>query len=190
MSIITHRGPWDLHSGKFLILRFLEEYQRHIDSLSILSTPYSKFFSPDAIYHDTRGDVWISGSHIWRKLSKDFEPFDRLVHEVIELRGIEEEDGKFVVYGQYLTYFRLKGEKNEIIAPRFFVWTIGEAEEGMGTDGYQIFEESVFWDTGLLVRQMEENKKQDTRMGRELASRSWVGKGGGVELSTHASLKP
>ncbi|KUJ18305.1 uncharacterized protein LY89DRAFT_684228 [Mollisia scopiformis] len=165
MNIFTHRGVWDEHSRQSPILRFLEKYQHHIDSIDIRSTPWSKFYSCDAIFHNTRGDVWISGSHIWRKIAALFEPFDRIFHEVIELRVIPEEDGKYVAYTEFLTHFRLKGDKNEVTAPRFFVFIVGAAEDGEGTDGLVIHELSVFWDTGILTRHIEGNKKKLERKG-------------------------
>ncbi|CZR53008.1 uncharacterized protein PAC_02886 [Phialocephala subalpina] len=151
MSTFTHRGPWDSHSRQSPTLRFLETYIRNVDSLDVTTCPWSKFYSPDAIFHDARGDVYISGSHIWTWLERIFSPFEGLLHEVIELRVIPEEDGRNVVYGEFLTHFRLKGDKHEVTAPRFFVFIVGDAEGGKGTDGLQIYEASVFWDTGILT---------------------------------------
>lgn len=160
MSIFTHRGPWDEHSRQSSILRFLEKYQAQIDALDVKSVPWSKFYTRDAIFHDTRGDVWISGSHIWRKLTSVIEPFDRLLHEVVELRVIPEEDGRYVVYAEYLTHFRFKGDRREVVAPRFFVFIVSEAEREEGTDGFQIVEASGFWDTGILDRYLQEKKRK------------------------------
>ncbi|KAF8856523.1 hypothetical protein BDZ45DRAFT_675508 [Acephala macrosclerotiorum] len=162
MSVFTHRGPWDSHSRQSPILLFLETYLHTVDSLDVTTYPWSKFYSSSAIFHDTRGDVYISGSHIWTWLSRILSPFEKLLHEVIELRVIPEEDGRNIIYGEFLTHFWLKGDKREVVAPRFFVFIVGETEggEGEGMDGLQIYEASVFWDTGILTRYIEEKKKK------------------------------
>jgi hypothetical protein len=160
MSIFTHRGPWDSHSRQSKILQFLEKYQSQIDTLDVKFIPWSRFYTSDAIFHDTRGDVWITGSHIWRKITTLLEPFESLFHEVVELRVIPEEEGKYVVYGEYLTHFRFRGDRKEVTAPRFFVYIVGEAEVGGGFDGLQIHEGSVFWDTGILERHVQEEKRK------------------------------
>lgn len=161
MSIFTHRGPWDSHSRQSPTLLFLETYIRTVDSLDVTTYPWSKFYSSSAIFHDARGDVYISGSHIWTWLSRIFSPFEKLLHEVIELRVIPEEDGRNVVYGEFLTHFWLKGDKREVVAPRFFVFIIGDTEGGEGMDGLQIYEASVFWDTGILTRYVEQKKRRE-----------------------------
>jgi hypothetical protein len=91
-----------------------------------------------------------------------FSPFDRVYHEMIEARVVPDEGGKAVVYAQFLTHFRLKGDKEEIVAPRFFVITIGKAA-GIyeGTDGMQIYDVRLFWDTGILGRYVTERKRRE-----------------------------
>lgn len=80
---------------------------------------------------------------------------------MIEVRVLSDESGKTVVYAQLLTHFRLREDEEEIVAPRFFVFTVGKAA-GMyeGTDGMQIYETRLFWDTGILGRYVTERKKR------------------------------
>jgi hypothetical protein len=162
MSIFTHHGPWNDHSRQSPTLRFIEKYINRIDSLDLSSTPSSAFYSPFAELHDTNGDVYTSGPHIWGCLKRLFTPFDRINHDVIEIRVVPDGSGKDVVYAQFLTRFRLRGDEEEVVAPRFFVFSVGEAEaEGLGgTDGLQIFELRVFWDTGILGRYVTERKRR------------------------------
>ena len=74
---------------------------------------------------------------------------------------LPDEEGKVVVYAQFLTYFRLRGDEEEIVAPRFFVITVG-GSDGIyeGTDGLQIYDVRLFWDTGILGRYVTERKKR------------------------------
>jgi hypothetical protein len=159
MSIFTHQGPWNDHSRQSPTLIFLEKYTKTIDSLDLTSTPSSKFYSPFAKFHDTKGGVHTPGPHIWDCMKRLFTPFDRVRHELVEARVVGEE-GKDIVYAQFLTHFRLRGDEEEIVAPRFFVFSVGEAEIYDGTDGLQLYEVRLFWDTGILGRYVTERKRR------------------------------
>lgn len=164
MAIFTHRGPWDSHSRQSKTLRFVEKYFDTIDSLKVESTPSTAFFAPSAVFHDTKGDVYFSGPHIWDWMKRLFKPFDTILHEVVELRVISEGD-RDVVYGEFMRHFRLRGDKTEIISPTFVVLTVGPAEEGGGTDGLQAYEVSVFWDTGIVSRYVRSKEDERRRRG-------------------------
>ena len=69
-------------------------------------------------------------------------------------------DGRDVIYGEFLTHFWLKGDNDEVVAPRFFVWTVGEAVDGAGTEGLQFVEARLFWDTGILGRHVTEKNRR------------------------------
>src|SRR6187402_3509187 len=114
MAVFTHRGPWDEHSRQSPALRFIEKYCNTIDSLDLDSTSASAFFSPNALFHDTKGDVYITGQHIWDWLKRVFLQFDSVLHEVVELRVVPELDGREVVYGEFVTHFRPRGAKREV----------------------------------------------------------------------------
>jgi hypothetical protein len=82
-------------------------------------------------------------------------------HDLVEARVVPDESGKSVVYAHLSTHFRLRGDTEEVVAPRFFVITVGEAA-GIyeGTDGLQIYDVRLFWDTGILARFVTERKKR------------------------------
>jgi hypothetical protein len=160
MSIFTHHGPWNDHSRQSPTLRFLEKYTKTIDSLDLTSTPSSKFYAPFAKFYDTKGDIHSSGPYIWDCMKRLFTPFDRVRHEIVEVRIVPGEGGEDVVYAQFLTHFRLRGDEDEIVAPRFFVFSVGETEGGEGTEGLQLFEVRLFWDTGILGRYVTERKRR------------------------------
>jgi hypothetical protein len=131
-----------------------------MDSLDLTSTPSTTFYSPLAMFHDNKGDVHLGGSAIWEKTKRLFSPFSRIYHEVVEIRVVPSPEGRDVVYGEFLTHFWLKGDNAEIVAPRFFVWTIGEAVDGAGTEGLQFVEVRLFWDTGILGRYVTEKNRR------------------------------
>ncbi|KAG9234329.1 hypothetical protein BJ875DRAFT_17877 [Amylocarpus encephaloides] len=158
----VHHGPWDERSRSNPTLNFIEKYQTVIDSLRLHDVPFGNFFSSFSTYHDTKGSVHFTGPQIWYWLQQQFSPFERVRHDVVEMRVVREDEGRDVVYGECLTHFTLKGDVHEIVAPRFFVWTIGEAdrERGEGTDGKVIVSCRVFWDTGVIGRYVTERKRE------------------------------
>ena len=157
MSTYTHHGTWNDQSRKAPTLRFLESYFAKVDSLDLLSSPSSAFYAPSATLHDTKGNIHTSGPRIWECMQRLFTPFDKIEHIPIEIRVIEDESGRDIIYAQFLTHFRLSGDEEEIVAPRFFVFGVGRAEEG---EGLQIFEVRAFWDTGILGRFVTERKRR------------------------------
>ncbi|KAK0108455.1 hypothetical protein ONS95_003257 [Cadophora gregata] len=161
--IITHRGPWDSHSRQYQTLRFIERYLDTLDASKLKSTPCTTFFSPKAVFHDTKGDVYLSGSHIWEWMKRLFAPFESVTHEIVEVRVIPEAEGHAVVYGELVRHFRMKGDRTDIVSPMFCVITIGQAEGEGGIDGMQIHEASVFWDTGILSRHVKSKEEEQKR---------------------------
>lgn len=160
MSSIVHHGPFDESCLQNPTLNFIYKYSKIIDSLDLSTTPASAFFAPFAAYHDTKGDVHITASHIWQWLARSFAPFAQIRHDVVEVRVVSEDDGRDVVYCECLTHFRLHGDEHEIVVPRFFIWTVGDAVPGEGTDGKQIQDVRLFWDTGVIGRYITELKKR------------------------------
>lgn len=65
-----------------------------------------------------------------------------------------------MVYAEFLTYFWLRGEKDEVQAPMFLVFTIGRSEVGSGIEGLQIGEVRQFWDTGVIGRFITERRRR------------------------------
>ena len=172
MSFV-HHGPWDSHSRQSQALRFIEKHTLLIDSLNLTSTPSTTFYSPLAMLHDNKGDAHLGGSAIWTRMQRLFAPFSRIYHEVVELRVVPSPgDGRDVVYGEFLTHFWLRGDNDEVVAPRFFVWTLGEAVDGAGTEGLQFLETRSFWDTGILGRHVTERNRRAAGRETELACKN------------------
>jgi hypothetical protein len=160
MTSFTHSGPFSAESRKHAAFNFLEKYSAIVDSCNLTGTPSSAFYSPVAIFRDTKGDVHIGGDVIWNGMSRLFSPFSKIHHEVVELRVLPGVNGRDVVYAEFLTHFWFRGEEYELKVPRFFVFTIGKAEEGTGTDGLQFEEVRLFWDTGVIGRFVTEKKRR------------------------------
>jgi hypothetical protein len=76
---------------------------------------------------------------------------------------VEENQGRQIVYGEFVTHFQLKGDEEEILVPRFLIWTLGETEGEGGAEGLQIQELRLYWDTGIIGRYVTEKKKREQR---------------------------
>jgi hypothetical protein len=160
MSTFTHTGIWDAHSRQSSALRFLEKYYTITATLNISQIPYATFYSPTAIFRDTTSTVYIGGERIWSFLKHVFTPFSIIQNDIVEARVVQDKEGREVAYMELVTRFWFKGEEDELVVPRFFVWTIGpEAMKGQGTDGLQIEEVKAFWDTGVIGRFLSERRK-------------------------------
>jgi hypothetical protein len=159
----VHHGPWSPRSRQHRTLRFLESFITAVDSLSVSHIPAATFFSPLAIFHDNnKTSPHLGGASIWERTQRILVPFSHVYHEVVEVRVVPSPDGRDVVYGEFLTHFRLRGDSGgeDIVAPRFFVWTVGEAVDGKGTEGLQIAETRLFWDTGILGRYVTQRNRR------------------------------
>jgi len=161
MASFTFSGPFNSQSRQSPALNFIEKYIAKVDSRDLARTPSSAFYSPVAIFRDTKGDVHIGGEQIWDWLTRLFSPFEKIHHDVVDIRIVPGVEGRDMVYAEFLTHFWLRGEADEMLVPRFFVYTIGKAEPGTGTDGLQFEEVRLFWDTGIIGRFVSERKKRN-----------------------------
>jgi hypothetical protein len=166
MASLTHMGSWDSLSRQSLALNFVEKYEAKVASLDLTLTPSSAFYAPLAIFRNTGGDVRIGGPSIWEWLSRLMSPFERVHNDVVEARvfpGTEKRE--LVVHAEFLTHFLLRGDEQELVAPRFFIFTLGAAGAGEGTDGMQIQEVRLFWDTGIIGRYVSDRRKREQENG-------------------------
>lgn len=58
-----------------------------------------------------------------------------------------------------ITAFKVKGLGGDLIGvPRLLSFVVGEAEGGLGVDGLWILEAKVWWDSGVLEKEIERRK--------------------------------
>ena len=144
-------------------LSFLESYTAHVDSLD-LSAPSTTSYSPNATFYNTDGIVYSGGAAIWTWMRGLFGPFAALKHNILSIRltrDVEVEGagkGDLVVL-ETKTSFWLKGadgvrQEEPVVVPRLLSFLVGEAEEGLGTHGRWILEGKVWWDSGVLMREI------------------------------------
>lgn len=178
MALFTHSGPFNSKSRENPALNFVEKYIARIDSCDISQTPFSSFYSSTALFRDTNGDVHIGGEQIWNYLTRFSSAFTKSSHEVVQLSVIAEAEGRYIVYAEFLAGFWVRGEEDELRAPRFFVFVIGSsAEVGAGTDGLQLEEVKLFWDTGIIGRFVTERRRRNEKLVTRGQNGNWTNLG-------------
>lgn len=143
--------------------------------------PYNTWYANSAIGYHTDGTLFPNSEAIRTEAIGFMKPFERIdmdVHVIRLVPGMvvrekvqrDEENGEVEMTGDLVmlettAIFFLKGitEDNDgIRVPRLINLLIGKAEElGEGTDGLQIFEAKSWWDSWILVREMEKRKLEN-----------------------------
>lgn len=80
--------------------------------------------------------------------------------EAMGAKGIEEGRLKGdLVMMDCITAFKVKGLQGDAIrVPRMLSFLVGQAEEDMGTGGLWILEAKVWWNSGVLGKEIENRK--------------------------------
>lgn len=154
-------------------LSFTEKYYAHAQNPDFRK-PYNTWYAHDTIGYHTDDSLFPSSSAIREEAKAFMEPFshfDMEVHVIRLIPGVtihEEPKDRMPVVGDLVllettTLFFLKEdgpdwEGKGIRVPRFVSLLIGKANEGEGTDGMQIFEAKSWWDSWILIREMEKRK--------------------------------
>jgi hypothetical protein len=149
-------------------LDFISLYAAQVDTLD-LSGPYSTWYSHKSLFYNPDGTIHNGGSAIWTYMRGLFGPFEKVEHTILKtwvLQSVDVKEGEGgeskkgdLVMMDCITSFWVKGIKGGAIrVPRLLSFVVGEAEEGMGMDGLWILEAKVWWDSGVLGREIERRK--------------------------------
>ncbi|KAH8649563.1 hypothetical protein BGZ61DRAFT_487946 [Ilyonectria robusta] len=169
-TCLTHYGVYDASTRAIPALSFIEKYSNKVDSLEI-SGPFHSWYAPSCNFYNANGVVLRSGDEIWTWMKSLFGPFDAVQHSIKVVRLIKattteaapERDAYWVML-ETDTAFSIKDPLlagGPIVIPRFLMFLIGKSEvEGQGTDGLQILEAKVWWDTDMLGRELAARKKK------------------------------
>lgn len=167
-TLSTYNGSWNAETRAVPALAFIEQYARTVDSLN-LTAVFSDWYAPSSIFYNSDGVIYRGGDEIWTWMKSLFGPFSALHHEVERIRAFDEEvvfkDAKISatrIIVETKTAFTVKGlpgGTTPIVVPRLLQFLVGASEEeGQGTDGLQILEANVWWDSGSLQKQIQVRK--------------------------------
>jgi len=167
-------------------LAFIEKYYQFARNPDF-RTPSNTWYAPDAIGYHTDGTLLPNNAAIIAEAKGFLKPFawvDMDVHVIRLIPGmtvrepvVDVEDGRIVedeerrvkgdqVLLETTTIFYLKGDgpdHHAVRVPRFVCLLIGEAEASEGTDGLQIFEAKSWWDSWILIQEMDKRKEGEVR---------------------------
>lgn len=164
-SHLTHKGAWDYSTRQIPALCFIEKYSDKVDSLEIAG-PFHHWYAQSCNFYNANGVVYRGGDNIWNWMKELFGQFIALHHEVISVRLFDatemdlgaERAAQWVIL-EAQTAFTTKGQLSSygpIVVPRLLMFLVGKSEvEGQGTDGLQILQAKVWWDSGELERQLK-----------------------------------
>lgn len=166
----THYGIWDQSSRQVPVLSFIEKYSTQVDSLAITG-PFHHWYAPSCNFYNTNGVVYRGGDNIWNWMKDLFGQFKSVHHEVTLVRlfnatepDIAAERAAQWVIMETQAAFITKDQPSSygpIVVPRLLMFLVGKSEvEGQGTDGLQILQAKVWWDSGELGRQLKAMHEQ------------------------------
>lgn len=162
-ACFTHYGSWDAVTRELPTLAFIEKYTNKVDSLDI-SGPFHLWYAPSCTFYNTDGVVIHGGGETWDWMKGLFAPFRRVRHDVKVIRLYDATTGEAAPKkaAQWITLetqttFITKGKTpagdSTVIIPRLLMFLVGKSDvDGQGTDGMQILEAKVWWDTGVLQK--------------------------------------
>ncbi|MCJ1375023.1 hypothetical protein MMC20_006257 [Loxospora ochrophaea] len=141
------------------------------------SGPFHAWYAPSAVFYNGGGQTYAGGETIWAWIHDLFGPFEKMgelseqrVSRLIPQHGsiAEASEGdtirvrNVIVYEHVLVfYLKDEGMRGEgIPVRRMMEFVVGPSEiEGQGTDGLQIWQGKVWWDTAVLAREVEKRKR-------------------------------
>jgi hypothetical protein len=152
------------HSGPYNPLRFIEAYTNEVSASLTLSYPDTRYYSPTRNFFDTTNKTHIGATAIKAWMLKLFSPISRVDMDPTSFLVLDEsqDEQEWTVCFECMVEYFLKddgkegGEGVPILAPRIFVFTIGEEEAGTGGfDGLQFRDVKLYWDTALVSNEMK-----------------------------------
>jgi hypothetical protein len=163
-TIFRHSGPYSTETRSQRPLRFIEAYTNEVSSSLTLSYPDTQYYSPTCNFFDTTNKNYVGATAIKTWMLKLFSPFSKVGIEPTSFLVIDEggDEKEWTVYFECMVDYYLKADQEKgrdevpILAPRIFVFVIGEEEEGSGGfDGLQFRDVKLYWDTALVSNEVK-----------------------------------
>lgn len=129
------------------LARYLKDFNSDFESIKS-ERYYSKhcvMVLPDGTLSTGYEAMWNFFNHIYSGYLK----VTRDVHSLILV--LDDEEGTGRIYSQLDTRLYYKPDQC-IVVPQSFVYTVGKAEEGVGTDGLQFIDLKCYYDMSLIEK--------------------------------------
>jgi hypothetical protein len=160
-SVFKHTGDFEAHTKENRALRFVHKYFAEVTSSLKLEYPDTEYYAPSAVFFDTKNVTYTGAKDIKTRMLKLFSPFDKLALTGMSFLVVDESaPGKslYTVNAETMVSYYVKGDPVPILVPRLFVFEIRDGENGQGWDALQFFDIKLYWDTALLVDEIEKRK--------------------------------
>ncbi|KUJ11030.1 uncharacterized protein LY89DRAFT_739245 [Mollisia scopiformis] len=152
ITVHRHHGPWDQSTRKIRPLKYLEDYISEVTSDFRLLYPNTKYYSPDAIFHDNAA-TFHGANDIKAMMKLVFGKFEKASMEPRYLQVIDETEGEkalYTVIGELMVSYYIKGDAEPVLAPRLMVFTIMNGTDSEAYDGLVFSEVYLSWNVGIV----------------------------------------
>lgn len=121
-------------------------------SVNFRTTPFDRYYAADCRFYFPDGTLLQDGARMWEYLGRLYQTFPRVTREVHSFIVVHDDQAQtHVIHARITTTLYLDGEGRETVAvPQYFVYTVGKADEGKGTDGLQFRELRNFYERELI----------------------------------------
>ena len=141
-STIALTAPIDLASlPDHPAINFYKKYGAAFQT-NLEGTQPTRFYDSDVINYLTtcspggERDAIHGAQNCWNAFLKLYATFERNSYEILTFTVVsDEERGTHVIHMEAITSLHLKHGKGFVRVPQMFVYTIGKAKDGEGTDG-------------------------------------------------------
>jgi len=155
VTVLKHEGDWPSETNTNRGLHFLKTYSDTV--LSDLTLPYSatKFYSPNSVFFNTTNKTYTGAVAIKAWMKELFSLFDKVESDPMSFMVVDESAAagkpKYTITAEFMWRYYFKGDPEPAVAPRLFVFEIGESESEDGFDGLQFTAVKLYWDTALVM---------------------------------------
>ncbi|KZV91740.1 hypothetical protein EXIGLDRAFT_719045 [Exidia glandulosa HHB12029] len=155
MTITTfvHYGALDEAALKHPALTFYATYSKTFGEPNFFqNVSFDQFYADDAIQYDTDGKVIRGGRAIWAGYEELYKPVGQKHDTKSWIIVSDSEKGTHEIHVEMISTFQAPGRSDTLAIPRIFIYTVGKADEGKGTFGFQHRQIKSFWDKGELEK--------------------------------------
>ena len=131
------------------VLKFYQKYSVGFDNL--YHTDPLRFYADSSTITFPDGKVLQGASKIWVFYQQIYGSFGKTTGECLSLHLLSDEaTGTYTLHMELIRSLRGREDGNEVKVPQYFVYSIGKADPGAGSDGLQIHGVRCYYDYSLL----------------------------------------
>ena len=131
------------------VLKFYQQYSVGFDNL--YNTDPLRFYATLSTITFPDGAVLQGASKIWAFYQQIYGSFGKTTGECLSMHIFADEaTGTYTLHIELIRSLHGRGDGDEVKVPQYFVYSIGKADPGAGTDGLQIRGVRCYYDYSLI----------------------------------------